>query len=160
MTITQTTTTESARISRQLKRGFEGNAWHGPAVMELLADVTAAQANARPIREAHTIWELVNHIRSVALQVQRRITGTPPTGAPEEADFPEVTDPSDAAWKRSVDALAATHRELRALVEALPDSRLSEKMEGGATLYSNLHGLVQHDLYHAGQIAILKKAFN
>jgi uncharacterized damage-inducible protein DinB len=159
MTMTQTASTETARISRQLRRGFEGNAWHGPAVMELLADVTASQANQRPIPDAHTIWELVNHMRSVALIVYRRITATPPTGGPEEADFPEVTDTSEAAWKRSVDDLGTTHRALRSAIEALPDSRLSEKLEGGATVYSNLHGQVQHDLYHAGQIAILKKAF-
>lgn len=152
------TDTETNRISRQLRRGFEGNAWHGPAVMELLADVTAAEANTRPIPNAHTIWELVNHLRSVALIVLRRITGALPTGGPEEADFPEVSDTSEAAWKRSVAALGDTHRALRAAIEALPDSRLSEKLEGGATLYSNLHGQVQHDLYHAGQIAILKKA--
>jgi uncharacterized damage-inducible protein DinB len=126
--------------------------------MELLADVTADQGNQRPIANAHTIWELVNHMRSVVLQVHRRVTGAPPTGGPEEADFPEVTDPSAAAWKQSVDALGASHRALRAAIEALPDARLIEKLEGGATMYSNLHGLVQHDLYHAGQIAILKKA--
>jgi uncharacterized damage-inducible protein DinB len=154
---TQTVSTEAARIGRQLRRGFEGNAWHGPAVMELLADVTAEHANQRPIANAHTIWELVNHMRSVTLQVYRRVTGTPPTGGPEEGDFPEVTDTSAAAWKQSVDALGASHRALRSAVEALPDSRLIEKLEGGATMYSNLHGLVQHDLYHAGQIAILKK---
>jgi uncharacterized damage-inducible protein DinB len=150
MTMTQAASTETARISRQLRRGFEGNAWHGPAVMELLADVTASQANQRPIPDAHTIWELVNHMRSVALIVYRRITATPPTGGPEEADFPEVTDTSEAAWKRSVDDLGTTHRALRSAIEALPDSRLSEKLEGGATVYSNLHGQVQHDLYHAG----------
>jgi uncharacterized damage-inducible protein DinB len=155
---TQTVSTEAARIARQLRRGFEGNAWHGPAVMELLADVTAEQANQRPIPNAHTIWELVNHMRSVTLQVYRRVADTPPTGGPEEADFPEATDTSAAAWKKSVDALGASHRALRSAVEALPDSRLIEKLEGGATMYSNLHGLVQHDLYHAGQIAILKKA--
>jgi uncharacterized damage-inducible protein DinB len=127
--------------------------------MELLADVTSDQANRRVIPNAHTIWELVNHMRSVVLQVYRRLTDAPPTGGPEEEDFPAVTDTSEAAWKQSVDALAASHRALRDVVEGLPDSRLIEKLEGGATVYSNLHGLVQHDLYHAGQIAILKKAF-
>jgi hypothetical protein len=78
-------------------------------VLELLADVTAEQANQRPIPNAHTIWELVNHMRSVTLQVYRRITDTPPTGGPEEADFPEVTDPSAAALKKSADALGASH---------------------------------------------------
>jgi len=125
--------------------------------MELLAGVTADQANQRVIPSAHTIWELVNHMRSVVLQVYRRLTDTPPTGGPEEEDFPAVTDRSEAAWTRSVDALGASHRALRDVVEGLPDSRLIEKLEGGATAYSNLHGLVQHDLYHAGQIAILKK---
>lgn len=154
---TQTVSTEAARIARQLRRGFEGNAWHGPAVLELLAGVTANQANQRVIPDAHTIWELVNHMRSVVLQVDRRLTGTPPTGGPEEEDFPSVTDASEAAWKESVDALTRSHRALREVVEGLPDARLSEKLEGGATVYSNLHGLVQHDLYHAGQIALLKK---
>jgi uncharacterized damage-inducible protein DinB len=156
--MTTTLTTETSRISRQLRRALEGNAWHGPALLELLGDVTARQANQRPIPNAHTIWEIVFHLRSVALQVLRRITGRPATGGPEEADWPEVTDASDAAWKKAVEDLATTSRELRAVVEELPDTRLVERMEGGATLYSNLHGQVQHDLYHAGQIALLKKA--
>src|SRR3989442_13077593 len=102
--------------------------------MELLADVTAAQANQRPIPHAHTIWELVNHMRSVALIVHRRITATPPTGGPEEADFPEVTDTSEAAWKRSVDAPGAAHCRLRAAIRAPPDCQLSGKPEGGANV--------------------------
>ena len=54
--------TEVERISEQIRRAFEGKAWHGPSVLELLADVRADRAAARPIAGAHTICELVHHI--------------------------------------------------------------------------------------------------
>src|SRR5260370_41368205 len=53
---------EASRISDQLRRAFGGDAWHGHSVFEILKGVTAAQAAARPIKNAHSIWELVLHI--------------------------------------------------------------------------------------------------
>ncbi len=151
--------TESQRIAEQLKLAFEGPAWHGPAVMQILAGVTAEGAAQKPLRAAHSIWEIVLHI-AVWEDVARRRTLGEKAEPTDEEDWPAVADPSEVAWKTALQALEAGHRRLRATVEALEEARLSQEVTGrGYSLYVMLHGVVQHDLYHAGQIAILKKAW-
>ena len=129
-------------------------------MFEILEGVTAARAAARPIAHAHTIWDLVLHIAAWDDAVLRRLGGA----AVELSDvenFPPVTDTSDAAWRKALAEVRSVHEKLAAAVAALPDSRLDEMVPGkeGAhyTFYYMLHGVVQHELYHAGQIALLKK---
>jgi uncharacterized damage-inducible protein DinB len=151
---------EAARIADQLCRAFDGDAWHGDSLFEILEGVTAAQAATRPIARAHTIWELVLHIAAWDGAVLRRLSGTAVTLSDAE-NFPAVTDTSDAAWRKTLAEVRRVHEELVAAVAALADSRLDEIVPGkeGAyyTFYYMLHGVVQHELYHAGQIALLKK---
>jgi uncharacterized damage-inducible protein DinB len=151
---------EAARIADQLRRAFHGEAWHGDSVFEILKGVTAAQAAARPIKSAHTIWELVLHIAAWDGALLRRLGGV--AVEPSDAEnFPTVTDTSEAAWRKTLAEVRRVHEELVATVSVLPDSRLDEMVPGkeGAhyTFYYMLHGVVQHELYHAGQIALLKK---
>jgi uncharacterized damage-inducible protein DinB len=151
---------EAARIADQLRRAFDGEAWHGDSVFEILAGVTAAQAAARPIKSAHTIWELVLHVAAWDGAVLRRLGGAAVELSDAE-NFPAVKDASDAAWREALAQVRRVHEDLVKTVAALPDSRLDEVVPGkeGAhyTFYYMLHGVVQHELYHAGQIALLKK---
>jgi len=151
---------EAARIADQLRRAFDGEAWHGDSVFEILEGVTAARAAARPIKSAHTIWELVLHIGAWDGAVLRRMGGVAVTLSDAE-NFPAVKDASDAAWREALAQVRRVHKDLVKTVAALPDSRLDEVVPGkeGAhyTFYYMLHGVVQHELYHAGQIALLKK---
>ncbi len=74
-------------------------------------------------------------------------------------NFPPVVDPNEAAWKKAVAEVKKTHAQLLKTVEALPDSRLAERVPGKKyNIRFMLEGVAQHELYHAGQIAILKKA--
>jgi uncharacterized damage-inducible protein DinB len=151
-------TSEGARIAEQLRRAFDGSAWHGPALLELLEDVDAAMAAARPVPDAHSIWELVLHIAVWDEAGLRRLSGKKwqPTGL---ANFPRVTKPTEAAWRKAIAATKRTHETLVKTVAALPDSRLADRVPGKRyDFYHMLHGIAQHELYHAGQIAILKKA--
>ena len=152
--------TEIERILDQLKRAFEGNAWHGPSVRQVLAGIMAAQAHARPLRNAHSIWELVRHIGVWEDVGRRRLTGDRAQieiSSPE--DWPPPEDTSEAAWEQAKDALNRGHQALVEAIAATPESRLDEPIfEGMSTVYVTLHGVIQHDLYHAGQIAMLKKA--
>jgi len=152
--------TEIDRILDQLKRAFEGHAWHGPSVREVLAGVRAEQAHARPLPNGHTIWELVRHIAVWEDVGRRRLEGDRAQiklSSPE--DWPPPEDTSEAAWESAQAALERGHQALVETVRALPESRLNEPVaEGMSSLYVTLHGVIQHDLYHAGQIAILKKA--
>ena len=150
---------ETERIENQLKRAFHGDAWHGPAVLEALSGVTGALAAHRPVVGAHTIWELVHHITAWADIVRRGLLGDWIKVTPE-VDWPAVDDTSEAAWNDSLARLKTAESGLRELVLQFPESRLDEplKKEGAPTAYVLLHGVVQHSLYHAGQIVILKKA--
>jgi len=152
--------TEIDRILDQLKRAFEGHAWHGPSIKELLNGVTAAQAHARPLANAHSIWELVHHIAVWEDVGRRRLEGDPaevPISSTE--DWPPAEDLSEAAWEKSKAALERGHQALVDAISRVAESRLDEPiLEGKSTVYVTLHGVIQHDLYHAGQIAILKKA--
>jgi len=154
--------TEIERISDQFRRAFDGNAWHGPSVIALLEGVTAAQAASRPIPAAHSIWQLVSHIAAWERACLRRLNGDPAQLTDEE-DWPAVSDTSDAAWQQTKDELIETHQQLLDAIAELDDARLNQPIINDpstaySSVYVTLHGGVQHDLYHAGQIAILKKA--
>lgn len=149
---------EGERIQNQLQRAFAGEAWHGPSLMELLADVDAPQAAARPIPGAHSIWELVLHIAAWDRAVASRLGGNRGEVSAAE-NFPIVNDTSEASWQAALETLKQNHRELMEAIGRVEDSRLDEPVvEGMSSVYVHLHGAIQHDLYHAGQIAILKKA--
>jgi len=151
--------TETHRINSQLKRAQEGQAWHGPSLRELLVGVTAEQAAAKPIPNAHSIWELVNHIIAWEQIASRRLEGEVNMSIPDEINFPPVTDASEAAWQATLQSLEASHRSLRDGVKKIDDAKLEETVPGTSySKYALLHGVIQHDLYHAGQIALLKKS--
>jgi uncharacterized damage-inducible protein DinB len=149
---------ETDRIRDQLDRAFTGNAWHGPSVLEVLENVTASQAATRPIAGAHTIWELVLHIRAWENACRRRLEGDR-AELPDEEDWQAFDDTNDEAWQSTLKSLKESHQRLIEAIGKVADARLDEPiLEGMPSIYVTLHGAIQHDLYHAGQIAILKKA--
>jgi uncharacterized damage-inducible protein DinB len=149
---------ETARIAQQLKRAFEGEAWHGPALLEILHDVDASKAASRPIHDAHTIWELTLHVAGWDSVVVRRLKGEVCTLEGKD-NFPTVVDTGPSAWNKAIEALKRNHDELMSEVLAMEDSRLAESVPGkDYDIYFMLHGAIQHALYHAGQMAMLKKA--
>jgi uncharacterized damage-inducible protein DinB len=150
---------EPALIAEQLRRAFEGDAWHGPALLELLDDVDAVTAAAKPLPKVHSIWELVLHVAVWDAAACRRLAGEKwqPEGT---ANFPLVPKrATEAAWRKAVAQAERTHDVLVRTVAGLSESRLRERVPGKRyDFYFMLHGVAQHELYHAGQIAILKKA--
>jgi uncharacterized damage-inducible protein DinB len=152
--------TESARIADELRRAFDGEAWHGDSLFKILKGVTPAQAAARPIRNAHSIWELVLHIAAWEGVARRRMAGAA-TKLSATKNFPSVTGTSEEAWQKALQHLRRTHEELIDAVEKFPEASLTKQVPGkqGAhyNFYFMLHGLAQHAAYHAGQIALLKK---
>lgn len=152
--------TETARLADQIERAFDGKAWHGDSLMQLLKGVGAKKAAAKPIRNAHSIWELVLHITAWDRAVLRRASGKAAKVTNKE-NFPQIKDTSEAAWQNAVDQMRQVHRDLIKAVAEFPDSRLSEQVPGKTQSYYNYFylfaGIVQHEIYHAGQIAMLKK---
>jgi uncharacterized damage-inducible protein DinB len=146
------------RIADQLKRAYEGEAWHGPSLRELLSGVTAKTAARKPLAHAHSIWEIVLHVAAWENAVRRRLEGEALELSQEE-DWPPVNDISETAWKNALAVLENGHKQLRETILRLTEGRLSEMTPGkNHSVYFMLHGIIQHDLYHAGQIALLKKA--
>jgi len=152
---------ETARLADQIRRAFEGEAWHGDSMLELLANVDAKTAAAHPMPEAHSIWELLLHVAAWDDAVLRRAAGRAVKLSAEE-NFPPVKDSSETAWRKAVEHVRQKHEALVKAVAAFPDSRLFEPVPGKKEKYYDhfymFSGIVQHELYHAGQIALLKKA--
>ena len=154
---------ELSRIAAELQRAYNGDAWHGPCLTKILKDVPHLDAKRKPIAGAHSVWELVHHLTAWNHIVRRRFLGELVKVTPEQ-DWPPVKDFSSAAWQAD---LAALDESFRAFISALKrtakgpnsDSVLLKTVRGKRhTMYVMLHGAVQHNLYHAGQMAILRKA--
>lgn len=149
--------TEVERLADQSRRAFSGEAWYGDSLEEILEGVTAEEAGARPFPGAHNIWELVLHVTFTEEIMRLRIEGERAEFSDGE-DFPPVRDASEAAWGATLEALADSHRKLSDTISRLSEAELDEKVLGrDHSKYFLLHGLIQHAVYHAGQIALLKK---
>jgi uncharacterized damage-inducible protein DinB len=151
--------TRTLRLSNQLVRTVTGPMWHGPALAELLRDVTHQQASARPISGAHTIWEIVRHTIAWAEIARARLHGDR-TGDPTSAeDWPPVGQATAAEWTATVSRLQDSYQSLAAEVRQLDDAVLDGKVTGlDYTVATLLRGVVEHGTYHGGQIALLKRA--
>ncbi len=148
---------EIQTIIDDLRNIHDGDAWHGPSLKEILSGVTAEQAAAKPLANAHSIWELTMHIAGWEDVFLRRLAGRQ-MNEPEEGDFPVVTDASEEAWRRTLARFDDTHRSLIESIAKLTDERLREIVPGkDYTVEYMLRGLARHHVYHAGQIALLKK---
>lgn len=151
---------EKALIADELRRAYHGDAWHGDPLLQILEGVNAAKAAARPIKNAHSIWELVLHIAAWDSAVRRRMTGVAVALADAE-NFPPVTDTSSTAWQKALEHLQHAHDELIEAVEKFPDASFAKPVPGKSgehyTFAYMLHGIAQHAAYHAGQISLLKK---
>ncbi len=149
---------ELDRIADQLHHAVHGEAWHGPSLLELLADVDARAAAAHPIAGAHSIWEILLHVIVWSRVALRRMNGETVQPTPEQ-DWPPVRDESPAAWTRTLEDFRSAQQELMAKLRSMRDENLNNPVPGKPyDNYFQLHGLIQHHLYHAGQIALLKKA--
>ena len=149
---------EIERIIDQIRRAYDGDAWHGPPLRAILASVSAETAAARPIRGAHSIREIVRHITFWYDGVRRRLGGEI-VEADEIEQWPEAADAGEGAWQGELDDLERAHAALVEAAGKLGDDDLERHVPGKPyNAYVLLHGLVQHNLYHAGQVALLKKA--
>jgi uncharacterized damage-inducible protein DinB len=148
--------TETSRIADQLRRAYEGPAWHGDSLRELLAPVTPEQAAHRPIPGAHTIQELVLHIAAWMRIARERLTAI----EVREVTAEENWTPAVPSWDKTLAVLEAEQHALEQAILEFPAQRLDEQAPAAElqTFYVLLHGVVQHNLYHAGQIALLRKA--
>lgn len=153
--------TESNRIAQQLASTIHGDAWYGDSLQKMLNNVTAKQAQARDVPNAHTIWELLCHVDAWVNFALDAVQGVPMPawpGMPAEQDWPPVSDTSERAWKDAVDSFFSNHLRLVESIKTFSDERLVATVPGRTYNFSRLFvGITQHAIYHAGQMALLKK---
>jgi len=153
-------TTELHRIISLLQSTFEGDPWHGPSVQATLKNITSGQASARPLQACHTIHELVSHMTAWRTFTREKLSGhreydiTKP-----EQDWPTTVNDSEKAWEQTLLNLDISQQQLLEELAKVTDDKLRETVPGRKyDFYFLLHGIIQHDLYHLGQIAMLKKS--
>lgn len=148
----------------ELRRSLHGPAWHGPALLEVLADVSPREAQTRPLAGTHSIAELAFHALAWMEEVTRRLGGAAPA-LPARGDWP--ADDTALPVVESVRLLRAAGEALDEMLAAFPADRLDTIVGGpdhdptvgsGVTCAVMLHGLAQHNAYHGGQVAMLRKA--
>jgi uncharacterized damage-inducible protein DinB len=156
---------DALRLAEQVGAALSGPAWHGASLEENLAGLSPEQAAARPVAEAHSIWELVLHLSAWAGEVTRRLGGATPA-PPAEGDWPAVGAVSSRAWADALARLRSVHEALAEAVRRYPAERWAEQVGGerdaplgtGVSYAEMVQGLLQHDAYHGGQIGLLRKA--
>lgn len=150
----------------ELRRSLHGPAWHGPALCEALADVSVSEAFAKPASGAHSIAQLALHAVAWMEEVQRRVHGAEPD-EPARGDWPAVGPRARANWDAVRALVVSTGEALDQALADFPAARLTERVGSGshnAPLGSGvpyavmISGVVQHNVYHAGQIVLSKKA--
>lgn len=149
---------EMVYLADLIKRTVTGPTWHGPALDNVLDGVAATLAAAHPISKAHSIWELVLHVAAWAEIARERLRGERMGDPSPDEDWPPVRSTTEVAWAAARARMRDGYRALAHDVRHLDETSLHEKITG--LEYSRwvlLHGVVEHGLYHAGQIALLKK---
>jgi DinB superfamily len=153
---------ECSRIADQLACTLNGEAWYGDSLREILEGVTATQALAHPIPSTHSIWELVLHVEAWCKLAEGAMQGIAiPAWATmaKELDWPPVTESDEKAWQQAVASFFATHSKLVEAIKSCADNRLDSAVPGRTyNFYRLFQSMTQHAVYHAGQIALLKKA--
>jgi hypothetical protein len=153
-------TAEHNRIAYQLACTINGGAWYGDSLQTILKDVTASQAQAHPVPSAHSIWELLCHLDSWVKFALGAVDGVPIPpwpGMPVELDWPAITDTSAPAWKHAVDSFFSHHLGLVETIKTFVDERLEAIVPGRTyNFYRLFQSTIQHAVYHAGQVALLK----
>jgi uncharacterized damage-inducible protein DinB len=152
-------TTELSRIGQLLRDVYDGRPWYGRALCKLLSGVSAESASAKPIAGAHTIEQQVLHVIAWRRFAARLLSGESVTRLSDDENWPKPTEGDAASWQQILEELAQTQHALEAAIAGLSDDRLSENAPGQTfSLYRLLHGVIQHDAYHAGQIALIRNA--
>jgi hypothetical protein len=140
---------------------YDHVSWHGTNLRGSIRGVTPAQAAWRPGPRRHNIWELVVHATYWKYVAWRRLTGAARGSFAEDGSnwFARPTDASLAAWKADVAMLGDTHRVLRAVVAEVDPRDLDRALAKGSrtTRRALIAGIAAHDIYHAGQIQLLKR---
>jgi len=156
---------EVDQIADQFERASAGDPWYGQPVKSILAGVDVKAATAHPVQGGHSMCEIVLHMTGWTREVARRLRDGI-AREPEAGDWPVCTVRTESEWHAVIAGLEAANAALLAVIRAEDAARLGEligdarepALGTGVTRYVTLHGIVQHHVYHAGQLSLLKRA--
>jgi len=157
---TKKETGQVALLLRIIDQAYNKKAWHGTNFRGSLRGVTAEDAVRRPAPGRHNIWELATHVAYWKFAVHRRLLGqkkrTFPLRGRDWFRSPDVA--SDAEWRDCIALLDRVHEELRTGIQRLSEKDLRRPSRGSRTRAEVLvYGIASHDLYHAGQIQLIRR---
>jgi hypothetical protein len=145
-------------ILQQYDDTMRGDAWYGDAVGKILDGIDARCAAAQPLPAVHSIWQLVMHMEfweTVAVQrLSRKVT-------PDlTLNFPQTPVADEQQWKKTLERFRHSNGEFRRAISTLDPAKLDDKTPDGKYSFRwEVCGVIQHHIYHAGQISLLKKAY-
>jgi hypothetical protein len=151
---------EIAILLQIIDESYNNRAWHGTNLRGSIRGLTVKQASWRPSPARHNIWEVVVHCTYWKYIVRRRILGEKKGSFPLKGSnwFKRPVNRTDAAWRADIHLLEETHQSLRNVIAGLKSSDLKKKPFGSKwTNLLTISGIASHDLYHAGQIQLLKR---
>ena len=148
---------EAKFLVDQIKRTFDGDSWHGPSLMKTLEGVDFEQAKAKPLHGRHSIWEIVDHINFWMGEVSWAVENNRIYDSESVMDWP-LMGQNDEDWAASVKRLEPSVNRLTGSLSVWRNEDLDRRLGGATYSYRQmLNGVIHHNVYHAGQIAILKQ---
>ena len=151
--------TDPKILAQSIRQNVSGPMWHGPSINEALDGLTYVAANSRPVAGAHSVWEIALHIASWADIARTRLGPAIMRDPVRSKDWPPVPAPSPGAWRQAIEQIGSAYDALANQVEWLKPEDLARIVPGrDYTVETMLRGVIEHGAYHAGQIAILRKA--
>jgi uncharacterized damage-inducible protein DinB len=149
--------TEAQILAEQIRLLQHGPNWVDANIADILNSISAEQAAAKPLNNVHSIWEIANHCIDWRMNTCSKLRGEKTEGKGENY-FYEVEDTSNSAWNATREKFADSCKQLAALVEQLTEEQFAVTYGPHAITTRNyIHGIIQHDAYHLGQIVLLSK---
>lgn len=151
---------EISRLQQMLQNSWDGNMWHGTNLKQVLEGIDFGKAFRKPTAGSHNIYELLMHMHCWRKFTVEQLKGNSSYQVElnSETDWPVKYEQTEASWKTGLALFKKSQEEIMASFSNLKEEMLDEMVPGRKfTWYALIHGLIHHDIYHSGQISILKK---
>lgn len=146
---------ETKRIISLFEKLYDGNPWIDVNIIDTLQGISSQQASVRILDKSNTIWEIVNHMISWRQNVLKRLQGKM-IKTPQHNYFEPVKDKSGSAWLKTIEKFADTEINWLEFLRDFKANNFSNiYSNNGLTYYEHIHGIIQHDAYHLGQIRLI-----
>jgi uncharacterized damage-inducible protein DinB len=154
--------TELSHFIRQLQNNFNGRPWYGDSLLHKLENISSSEAFMAPVPGTHSVAQLTAHIIVWRRYLLERLKGNPQfkVEIDTELDWPSQETLRLKGWEAILSELAENQRELLALLAAETNELLDRPFDGKRTFRSLIEGIIQHDIYHTGQIGLLVSLIN